>query len=97
MSKVRYRVVVILVCLAWLALCAVPVYAQTVLDVCEPYAWWAGLYDPNSNTITMNECAYGTDMDAVYAHEMAHAHGWHHGEGTPETNPAYYDVAPPTN
>ena len=27
----------------------------------------------------------------VLRHEKAHSKGWDHGEGTPETNPAYYD------
>ncbi len=27
---------------------------------------------------------------AVIRHEKAHSRGWNHGEGTPETNPAYH-------
>jgi hypothetical protein len=31
------------------------------------------------------------EKSGVLRHEKAHSKGWDHGEGTPETNSAYYD------
>jgi hypothetical protein len=47
-------------------------------------------------TIYVNECrmkyfSYTEEERlGVIRHERGHARGWDHGEGTPETNPAYH-------
>jgi hypothetical protein len=45
-------------------------------------------------TIYLNECRMSSyseeDKQVILEHELAHSRGWNHGEGTPETNPAYY-------
>jgi hypothetical protein len=47
-------------------------------------------------TIYLDECklrdrgAGPEDEKNFIDHELGHAAGWEHGQGTPETNPAYY-------
>lgn len=36
-----------------------------------------------------NFCATQEDFNQIHKHERAHSRGWHHGEGTPDTNGAY--------
>lgn len=66
--------------------------------ICDPNNGWFGMtyFEKDHILIEYNECnirAHGgddTDIEETYEHERAHAAGWKHFEGTPETNPAYY-------
>jgi hypothetical protein len=64
---------------------------------------WKFVRDESDNvkevrgTIYLNECRMKNlsyteeERLGVIRHERAHAQGWDHGEGTPETNAAYHD------
>lgn len=53
----------------------------------EAYIWY--------NQGRMNASGAGpTDWAETEAHERAHALGWHHWEGSPEVNAAYYPDGP---
>jgi hypothetical protein len=66
--------------------------------VCDGNVDWIGLttYKEAYILIEYNDCKTramgGTDKDLMQSrdHERAHAKGWNHGEGTPQTNAAYY-------
>lgn len=63
---------------------------------------WKTVRDDSGNAkeiygkVYLNLCrmdALGLTKDdklAVLRHEKAHSRGWNHGEGTPDTNPAYH-------
>lgn len=69
---------------------------------CEPakgyvgYYWWERARGSVRGHIVLNYCllrahnAGPHDLRAVYQHELAHAHGKEHWQGTPATNAAYY-------
>jgi hypothetical protein len=67
--------------------------------VCDPDLHFYGrtyTFGGGSALILVNECLIridgGDDEDVkdAWAHERAHAVGWRHYEGTPESNAAYY-------
>lgn len=71
--------------------------------VCKKGASFLGFYSWNKaedevvrGRIVINRCALERagagpkDYKAVYQHELAHAHGKDHWQGSPRTNAAYY-------
>lgn len=72
-----------------------PVYEEVI---CDPSLYWLGMtfYESDHIVIRYNDCKTlsmggdSADLDNTRAHERAHAEGWKHGEGTPETNAAYH-------
>ena len=77
-----------------------------VVSVCDAEGVWTATHVPTKQAnedgpyvfsiIVLNECKLaeiGAGPAEVYEtirHEQAHAAGWDHCEGTPETNPAYW-------